>query len=76
MTVQSASLGSTTEGGSMENQTSNQQSLRNVRKQPQAKKLPDLRNEKTYQKLLRIADNEVRASRKLRMSKVLRLLGS
>jgi hypothetical protein len=60
----------------MENQTSNQQSLRNVRKQPQAKKLPDLRNEKTYQKLLRIADNEVRASRKLRMSKVLRLLGS
>lgn len=60
----------------MANETSNRQKLRNVRKQPQAKKLPDLRNEKTYQKLLRIADNEVRASRKLRMARVLRLLGS
>lgn len=60
----------------MANETSNQQNLRNVRRQPQAKKLPDLRNEKTYQKLLRIADSEVRESRKLRMSRVMRLLGS
>lgn len=60
----------------MANDIQNQQNLRNVRKQPQAKKLPDLRNEKTYQKLLRIANNEVRESRKIRMSRVMRLLGS
>jgi hypothetical protein len=59
------------------NQTSrSQQSARKVRKQPQAKKLPDLRNENTYQKLLRIADEEVRASQKIRRFKVIRLLGS
>lgn len=59
----------------MANQVSNHKNLRTVRKQPQAKKLPDLRNEKTYEKLLKVAAIEVRESRKLRLTRALRLLG-
>lgn len=69
---------STTEGGSMAKTSyqPKQSQARSTKAQPKAKKLPDLRNEKTYQKLLRVADSEVRASRRLRFSRAIRLLGN
>lgn len=70
MTDRRSKLSNYKEGGNMANEPQkNYQSS----KRPQAKKLPDLSNEKTYRKLLRIAEQEVRQSRRIRLARIFRL---
>lgn len=43
-------------------------------KRPQAKKLPDLSDEKIYRKFLRLAELEVRQSRRMRLARLFKVL--
>lgn len=42
-------------------------------RRPKRKPLPDLRNEKTYERVMKVAEREVRESRMIRFVQMLRL---